>query len=75
VSEEGWDGELWNGEQSQRRRVYREARSEEREELTCNPSRINELSQEVDGVVTSASVVPTGLWVSGASVPSDDEDS
>ena len=31
-----------------------------------------ELSQKVDGGVTSVSVVPTGLWVCGASIPSDE---
>ena len=38
-----------------------------------NPPGPLELSQKVDGGVTSVSVVPTGLWVRGASVPSDDE--
>jgi hypothetical protein len=31
-----------------------------------------ELSQEVNRGVPSVSVVPTGLWVCGASIPSDD---
>jgi hypothetical protein len=31
-----------------------------------------ELSQKVNGGVTSVSVVPTGLWVCGASIPSDE---
>ena len=31
-----------------------------------------EPSQKVNGGVTSVSVVPTGLWVCGASIPSDE---
>ena len=37
-----------------------------------NPPSPLELSQKVDGGVTSVSVVPTGLWVCGASIPSDE---
>jgi len=31
-----------------------------------------EPSQKVNGGVTSVSVVPTGLWVCGTSIPSDE---
>jgi hypothetical protein len=37
-----------------------------------NPPNPLELPQKVNGGVTSVSVVPTGLWVLGASIPSDD---
>jgi hypothetical protein len=37
-----------------------------------NPPNPLKPSQKVNGVVTSISVVPTGLWVCGASIPSDE---
>jgi hypothetical protein len=37
-----------------------------------NPFIPLELSQKVNGGVASFSVVPTGLWVCGASIPSDE---
>ena len=36
-----------------------------------NPPNPLEFSQKVNNGVTSVSVVPTGLWVFGASIPSD----